>query len=508
MPGFVFDGTGPGYYGVTYHHHRNPAYNYPDEGYSWPRGGVKEIERSFLLHASKRDVAISKLVNPTREEFDITVSRVLGANQVRFRQPILPGDERFDWYFSQALRSLDPKSSTGLGPYSKAATIGDALGWDGFRFRKTEAVGKLKSHVISRLRAFSSTVPAEFGTKRGTELGIGQSLEKLAFDTKEEVEEGGEYYRRFCDPIKFFIKDEPHKAEKVAEGRLRLIHCFGLVDQMVDRILFLPWQGVEVRNPMATTQKAGWSPFPGGYQRLEREFPLDLSFAVDKTAWDWTVPGWIIGAYVSMKLAQIHGEVSEEYLRCVWGRLYCVVGPGARFRMPSGVEWRQLHWGLMKTGWLLTLSLNSAAQAFQHALTCLRMNMDFMPHIWAMGDDTIVRLKDMDLNQYEQLMSTTGCIVKKIVKSREFSGFYFHGNDHVEPLYGAKHRFILNYLSPDLEQETLLSYCLLYALHTPDWTNVFRSRLNRALGPAAELWAKGLAPLNISFELPPWTKID
>lgn len=304
-----------------------------------------------------------------------------------------------------------------------------------------------------------------------------------------------------------FIKDEPHSLKKVTENRFRLIHCLSLVDQMVDKVLFTPWYEAELRNPMATTQKTGWSPLPAGYQRLIATFPVDESIAVDKSLWDWTMVPYVIVMYVRMKMAQMQGEVPPNYWYLVWRRLTFVLGPGTRFRLSTGLEYRQLSWGIMKSGWLLTLSMNSAAQAYQHVLACKRAGWMGRAStiLWAMGDDLLAKMKltPEELKQYWQHLESTGCIVKKIEIRREFCGFLFN-EDTVDPLYPDKHQFILRYMSGTSEQPTLLSYELLYALSQEKWIEKVRANETFSLGPMARLWARGLVNLEILNKLPEW----
>lgn len=285
-----------------------------------------------------------------------------------------------------------------------------------------------------------------------------------------------------------------------------MIHNLSLVDQMVDRLLFTPWFGAELRAPMSTTQKSGWSPFPAGYQRLLAEFPLNESMAVDKKLWDWTMPSWVVYSYVLLKFQQTAGEEDDWYWRAVWARLYHVLGPGSLLMDADGVIWKQKFWGLMKSGMLLTLSLNSAAQEAQHLLAWIRtFPFEEPPMVWAMGDDKLVRmsLDEEQLRLYWRALELTGCRVKKIEYSREFCGFLFLGADDVRPLYPEKHKFILRHLEPSVEEETLLSYELLYALSQDRWLDRV---IDKRLGLLARLWAQGLINLKVIRELPTWTE--
>lgn len=260
----------------------------------------------------------------------------------------------------------------------------------------------------------------------------------------------------------------------------------------------------------SVTSKAGWAPLPGGYKRLAVEFPTDQVVAVDKSSWDWTMPGWCVRAYYEVKRQQCR-DWDDRYDRLVRARLYHVVGPGSVLRLADGAEFAQRDWGLMKSGWLLTLSMNSMSQLFQHAVAWWRLGnaMSALPHVWAMGDDTIIKYThdSRKLELYESALATTGCLVKKSVLRREFCGVLVEGDDDVTvtPLYVDKHKFLLSYLDPKVEQDTLQSYFLLYALSKDRWVDEYRDRLIMDHGPMYKLWAKGLCRLQCFDDMPPWT---
>lgn len=294
------------------------------------------------------------------------------------------------------------------------------------------------------------------------------------------------------DDIKLFIKDEPHKLGKLEEGRERLISCLSLEDQMVDRILFWPWQEVERRHVMEVTSKTGWSPLPEGYKILRQVFPVESSIAIDKKAWDWTMPSWVVWVYICVKMLQMKDPTSR-YQRCVWARLHYVLGPCTVLRMPNGDLLQQGSWGFMKSGWLLTLSMNSMAQIAQHILAWWREfgNMEVAP-CWAMGDDLLVKWNpdEVELKRYLSELGQTGCLVKYGLRKREFCGFEFTDTT-VNPLYVEKHCFRLRHLEPKLEAEVLLAYSMLYALAQERWIVKYANRVN-IIQYMVVAWAKGL----------------
>lgn len=288
---------------------------------------------------------------------------------------------------------------------------------------------------------------------------------------------------------------------KLAENRERLICCLSLEDQMVDRFLFYGWQMMEIKNVDKISSKAGWSPIPDGYKALVATFNEQESLAADKKAWDITYAFWLTLTYVLKKLNNTSG-VNLEWLRkfqwIVIFRLLCVLGDECVIRFPDGMRVLQLFLGFMKSGFLLTLSINSSGQEDQHALAWIRcgFSLESLPLLWTMGDDSLIIWKFLRslVDIYIQQLKTTGCVVKHAKFSREFVGFYFPGKDVVEPLYQEKHRFALRYLKPQVEAETLLSYGLLYALSEAEWIRpvLQRSRYSRL---QFKNWAKGLVPL-------------
>lgn len=283
-----------------------------------------------------------------------------------------------------------------------------------------------------------------------------------------------------------------------------------LVDQMVDKVLFKPWIDVELDHVAESVCKTGWSPLPGGYRYLRRVFhDRVMPVAVDKTAWDWTMCGDMAELYLTAKFAQCE-DLTDDYVRACRVRFREVLME-AQIRLPNGDVYLQRGCGLMKSGWLLTLSLNSAAQFFQHTIAWNRWQRfaEAPPDMWAMGDDMLFKIDGQetpegkriealeDLHGYMMELSKTGCVVKHMEQVRDFAGYNFD-NEYPVPLYQDKHKFILSYVRQDREQTTLLSYFLLYAL-VPGfgWLSEVRHRAKFAVGLAFKKWAEGATDLRV-----------
>jgi hypothetical protein len=74
------------------------------------------------------------------------------------------------------------------------------------------------------------------------------AVTKLVRDRIKTMLETGKVIR---DAVRIFIKQEPHKREKRAEGRWRLIWSVSLIDQIIDSILFDPYLEAEVMRPFS-----------------------------------------------------------------------------------------------------------------------------------------------------------------------------------------------------------------------------------------------------------------
>lgn len=300
------------------------------------------------------------------------------------------------------------------------------------------------------------------------------------------------------------MKDEPHKLTKLATDRYRLISCLAVEDQIIDRMLFSQWFEGEIANLDRVTSKTGWGPLPGGYLAIQQVFPESESIAVDKTAWDWTLPDWVVLVYLVLKITQT-GGLTETFVRIVLARFAEVVGPLAVLRTPEGRRFRQLFWGFMKSGWLLTLSLNSVGQISQHLLAWLRLRRDDPPPlVWAMGDDKLMRwlCSLEELEAYVRELSQTGCLVKHALRRREFAGFLFEGN-RVEPLYAGKHKYIVAMSKEEELPQLLVSYACLYALSGPSWFDELKEEVAQYVSlSTVKLWAMGLVEMRLLKSLP------
>nr|QZZ63363.1 hypothetical protein [Leuven Sobemo-like virus 3] len=258
-----------------------------------------------------------------------------------------------------------------------------------------------------------------------------------------------------ADPIRLFVKQEPHKLIKIEQGRYRLISSVSVVDQIIDHMLFDEMNDKIVKSWLENPIKIGWSSLNGGW----KAFPPGKRFAIDKSSWDWTVQMWILELCLAirLRLCKTTGPLLDNWVAIAKYRYMQLYG-NPLFITSGGLLLRQLQEGVQKSGCVNTLADNSIAQWILHCRVCIERNVepnDF--DLWAMGDDTSQSLVEPG---YLDWLGEF-CIVKECQQAREFCGMRFNGIN-VEPLYKGKHAFNLLHLNPAYEADVANSYTLLY----------------------------------------------
>lgn len=335
----------------------------------------------------------------------------------------------FDEEFRLALQDLDPKASVGFGPLSRlGATIGTALDYDPIR--------------------------AEFNPSR---VALLKDWTRIRMQEPEAP-----------DPILVFVKPEPHSTQKLEEGRYRLISAVGMVDTMVDRVMFGWLQRAVMSNVGRTPVMVGWSPYKGGYRHISLRFAGRRALCIDRKSWDWTVPGWLlkIARHVIAELAVGAPQFWLDWLEKRWIALF----RDAVFGFRSGERIQQPGWGVMKSGCYLTILLNSICQVILHFLACSRLGIDPQWELYfCMGDDSVQAVMGM-LNEYLDELRGMGSIIKEWTASEdiEFCGHKL-GITSVRPVYLHKHMFKIITADRDLLPLLLSAYQCAYAHDQELW---------------------------------------
>nr|UQB76107.1 RNA-dependent RNA polymerase [Flumine sobemo-like virus 20] len=113
----------------------------------------------------------------------------------------------------------------------------------------------------------------------------------LSSCTAEELVKG-----MYVDPVRIFVKNEPHSLAKLAQCRVRLIMSVSIVDQLVERLLHEDQNAAEIAHWSSIPSKPGMGLDDNGISLLVadviRRWPeLDMAEA-DISGFDWSVQDW------------------------------------------------------------------------------------------------------------------------------------------------------------------------------------------------------------------------
>lgn len=375
------------------------------DGYAWPKFGHQAELRSLSWHARQRDGLRSDA--PVGLEKQAILSQM--DTLFRHAKWSIPDDFMCKTHFERVLGRLDWTSSPGY-PYMKhAPTNGDLF--------------RVKNGVPDPER-----------------------VEYYWQVVQQQISDGT------ADPIRLFVKGEPHKKKKLAQGRYRLISSVSVVDQIIDHMLFADMNDKLVEEHMFVPSKAGWAAYGGGWRAIPRENWL----AIDKSSWDWTVLGWLNEITLEIRCRLCNNLSEKWYELALWRYRMLFISP--IFVTSGGLLLRQRNPGVMKSGCVNTISDNSLMQIIIHLRVCFMMGID-PGQIYSMGDDTLQEPLER-MGEYLDNISQFS-IVKECKSENEFAGFRFR-RGVIDPLYRGKHAFNLLHLNEEFLEQIAESYVLQY----------------------------------------------
>ncbi|UIX27226.1 RNA-dependent RNA polymerase [Cotton bunchy top virus 2] len=361
---------------------QHPELEEETRGFGWPQFGPKAELKSLQLQAARwLDRAQSAQI-PSQEQRERVIKKTVEAYaSCRTNGPAATRGDELSWPdfiedLKQAVLSLEPDAGVGV-PY-----IGYGLpthrGW----VEDPTLLPVLTRLVFDRL----------------------QKMSKASFETMtaEELVQSG-----LCDPIRLFVKGEPHKQAKLDEGRYRLIMSVSLVDQLVARVLFQNQNKREIALWRAIPSKPGFGLSTDGQTREFIEIlanqtsttPDDVvgrwrEFLVptDCSGFDWSVADWMLTDELEVRnRLTVHNNALTQRLRACW--LRCI--SNSVLCLSDGSLLAQRVAGVQKSGSYNTSSSNSRIRvmAAYHCGASWAM---------AMGDDALESV-DTNLEAYKSL---------------------------------------------------------------------------------------------------------
>lgn len=250
--------------------------------------------------------------------------------------------------------------------------------------------------------------------------------------------------------LRVFVKQEPHKMQKVEDGRWRLIMASALSVQICWHMLFDEMNDLEIQHAYSIPSQQGIILVSGGWKLFTQSWEeAGLSCGLDKTAWDWTAPYWTLEMDLQFRYRMARGDRLEEWLdkaRYLYHHMYNC----PEIMTSDGSCFRQIVPGIMKSGCVNTISTNSHCQLFVHMAVCMDAGWNIHPLPVACGDDTLQHVNHtVDISLYAKY----GVYVKSISNTVEFVGHEFDSNGP-KPMYLYKHFKKMHYIA----EENLAQY--------------------------------------------------
>lgn len=353
------------------------------------------------------------LETPQRFELD----RVLNIMEKAYERTVWHLQEDFlsRAGFERALSRLDRKSSPGWPYMRRSPTNGEWLGFNGVWYDPVQ-------------------------------------VEQLWIDVQWRIRHHPPWY------LRVFIKQEPHNPKKVQENRWRLIMASPLDVQVLWHMLFDEQNDKEIEFAYFIPSQQGLVLPNGGWKQFYRLWrSRGYDSGLDKSAWDWTAPGFLLDLDLEFRYRMCRGKQKEAWFSLA-RRLYDQMFHHSVLMLSDGRLYKQLHPGIMKSGCVNTISTNSHMQVMVHILACSRAGIHYEPLPVCCGDDTLQRSdQTADLEHY----AAFGAVIKSASEKVEFVGHEFT-DEGPRPLYFEKHLMKFHYVKDELLPEYIDAMARMY----------------------------------------------
>lgn len=260
----------------------------------------------------------------------------------------------------------------------------------------------------------------------------------------------------FCDPVRLFVKNEPHGSEKSRTKRWRIIMSVSLVDQLVERVLNSRLNKSEVKHWQLIPSKGGSSMYqPEDVESiLEWIHGKDVAEA-DVSGFDWSVKHWELMADAEFR-ARISPESSDAWRHALFMRVDCL--SLSVFSLSDGRLIAQRVKGIQKSGSYNTTPTNS------HIRVMLALLVGSQDAI-AVGDDGLETYVPNAPSKYAALGHPLK-MYQRCVGKATFCSMCIHFNGQCEPETWSKTFFrFLDAKRKDPQRLYQLNYVLANSPH-------------------------------------------
>jgi hypothetical protein len=206
---------------------------------------------------------------------------------------------------------------------------------------------------------------------------LGVTLESLKTMSRADL-----IKMNLVDPVRVFVKGEPHKVKKILEGRVRLIMSVSVVDKMIEMLLMRHLSKLEIQNWDRIPSKPGI----GFSERDVNSVYFDVMSnkpmsSTDVEAWDWSCQEWqlVEEAECAILLCDNPTKVWEHLMRVT-----ALIESRSVYQFSDGTLVAPSFTGLVNSGKFKT----SRGNSFMRAQLATLIGCD---RCSSAGDDTIER---------------------------------------------------------------------------------------------------------------------
>jgi hypothetical protein len=199
------------------------------------------------------------------------------------------------------------------------------------------------------------------------------------------------------DPVRLFIKNEPHPVAKLKQERYRLISSCSIIDEIIFGLVFRRQNFAEIETWMNIPSKPGMGLSLDEQQKavFDHVKPwIDQAVSSDVSGWDWSMRRWVFDLLVETHIILTESGDNGFYSAIVKNLAYCLYT--SLFVTSDGRVFKVGFQGIMKSGSLITACWNSRARAMVARLAAGLEAIGF--DCITMGDDCCEKIPAMDLD--------------------------------------------------------------------------------------------------------------
>jgi hypothetical protein len=252
------------------------------------------------------------------------------------------------------------------------------------------------------------------------------------------------------DPVRLFIKNEPHSEAKLKEGRLRLISNVSLRTQIIERWLCSKQNNLEIRQWYDLPVAPGIGLDDDSLALVTKRFRTIMSRTkevamTDISGWDWAVKPWLLWADAERRRIASGAHEHSLYGTLLRSRAYAT-GASVYALFDGRLVAQETH-GIQNSGSYCTSSTNSWMRVILYLVarqlaTGIECDESWLDDVVAMGDDCVEALFPGVIDEYLKMgFKSSLAATSNQVNGIEFCSHEFDGNCLAVPTGYAKTLF-------------------------------------------------------------------